>query len=274
MHNHELPAQDSNTEREQNSVPCRLGALLPQLSEKWLSEPTENEIESARILEEREAHLTKERENRRRQDNFRSFIGERKQYEDLYLADWEYPKDDKPSSDRQICVIKAVREFMDSVSVNRIRGVGALFYGPPGTGKDHLATAIIRAACEVGNNAKFVNGIKWFVSLRDAMETATAESDLIRDLTKPDWLVLSDPLPPVWDEKTGTGSLSSYQAQMLYRVIDERKCRNNPTIVTVNVKDGDEAIRRMGGATWDRIKHDSWVFACNWQSFRKPARVV
>jgi DNA replication protein DnaC len=260
------PAQGSDSSPAPNLGPSRISGTLDALREKWTAEPTAEELERERIRQERIARDAEQRRLVERNAKWIAFIGNRTTYGTVSLASWKF---DEQHAERQRVVVGAVREFCADVGLHRSAGVGALFYGPPGTGKDHLATAIIRAAClNHGHTARYCNGVEWFVALRDSMDDAgKSEASLVKELCAPDWLVLSDPLPPV-------GDLSAYQAQMLYRAVDERYVRGMPTIVTINVKDGEEATKRMGGSTWDRLRGDAWVFPCNWPSHRKPARLI
>lgn len=238
----------------------KLGALLPALSDRWskTAEPA-----SAGDL----ARLDARRESHHRNVLFADFIGDRLRYASCTFDNWQ-ASSDKEHAQRQNVVVARCREYCESMIANRQRGMGVLLYGPPGTGKDHLATAIVRAAClNHGQVAMYANGVDWFGRLRDAISNDTAEKAMIGEMVRPDWLLLSDPVPPV-------GNLTPYQSSMLYRVVNERIDRLKPTIVTVNVQDGAEGVLRMGGALWDRLKGESWVFACNWPSYRKPAKVI
>ena len=142
---------------------------------------------------------------------------------------------------------------------------GLLLYGPVGTGKDHLAIAACRQLIlERGKSVAWINGQAWFGEIRDSMDSDDrTEAAIIRRLSSPDLLVVSDPLPPF-------GDLTQHQATMLYRAVDARYSQAKPTICTVNVADDEEAERRMGVATWDRLCHDAWKLNCSWPSFRKP----
>ena len=144
---------------------------------------------------------------------------------------------------------------------------GLLLYGPCGTGKDHLAFAVCRRLVEEqGRSVVWINGQSWFGEIRDAMDGEDrTEARIIGQLTKPDVLVVSDPLPPF-------GALTQHQATMLYRAIDYRYANAKPTIATVNVANDEEAEARMGVATWDRLCHGAWKVHCNWPSYRTPAR--
>lgn len=207
-----------------------------------------------------------EKQRRERCELFADFLGDRDRYKTCRLDQWNFSA---AYDDLQRSVVSGVREYIENIPTHRTKAVGALLYGPPGTGKDHLATCIIRAAClDHGQTAKFINGVDWFGMIRDAMDgDGKSEAAMMRDTTRPDWLVLSDPLPPV-------GNLTTHQSAMLYRLMDARNSAGKPTIVTVNVVDGKEATTRMGGATWDRMKDGAWVFGCCWPSFRKPAREI
>lgn len=242
---------------------------MDEIKERLLREPTAEERQAQADAAARQRESEIRQAQREREDRFAAFVGDRRGYADCKFHGWTYAEDATVAA-RQRVVLNAATEFASTIDICRNESIGALFYGPPGTGKDYLATCLIRAACmSFGHRARYVNGVEWFVALRDSMDSdRQTEGAIIREVTKPDWIVLSDPLPP------GDSPLTSYQAQMLYRLVDERSAQGKPTIVTVNVQDGEEATRRMGGATWDRLKHRSWVFKCNWPSFRKPLRVV
>jgi DNA replication protein DnaC len=256
----------SNSSPATVSGPYRLGATLQGLESRWLAPETPEQRERDRRNAEEAQRREDDTERRRRGGLFSAFLGDRTQYEQCKLENWVSSKE---HSAKQAPVLAAVRDYCADIPARRSTGEGCLFYGPPGTGKDYLATVIVRKAClEHGIDCKYLNGVEWFVTLRDSMgDDRKTEGSIIRDFASSGFLVLSDPLPPF-------GDLSAYQAQMLYRLIDERTVRKLPTIVTINVKDREEAVRRVGGATWDRIRNGAWVFACNWPSFRKPARVV
>lgn len=142
-----------------------------------------------------------------------------------------------------------------------------ILYGPVGTGKDHLAFAVCRSAVKAGKTVRWVNGQSWFGTVRDSFDSVKSEASLISELSRPDLLCLSDPLPPM-------GALTQFQSTMLYRLIDARYSRNVPTICTVNVANDGEADERIGAATWDRLCHGAYKLRCPWPSYRQPSREV
>lgn len=205
-----------------------------------------------------------------RQENERRFSIWRKCVGDEQSPYWGCSLDsfDAPTPAHQE-VLAACREYCDDLPGRLDRSENVLLYGPCGTGKDHLALAIVRAQIRaLGHESSWVFCADWFGRIRDAMDgEQTTERQLIDELSSTRWLILSDPLPPV-------GNLTPHQATMLFRVMDARAKQRCVTITTINVKDGGEAVARMGASTWDRMKHNAWVIACNWASNRKPLRTV
>lgn len=160
-------------------------------------------------------------------------------------------------------VLLAVREYAAEIRIRFERRESLLLYGPVGTGKDHLAMGVMRAAIGADMTVRWLYVQDWFGDVRDAMDNETNEADMIRRLVNPDWLVLSDPVPPI-------EGLTKHQATMLYRVVKERYARRRPTITTVNVANDDEADSKLGTATWDRLSASAWKIFCNWDTHRKP----
>lgn len=145
---------------------------------------------------------------------------------------------------------------------------GLILYGPVGTGKDHLAYAAVRRVlieCEA--NVRWVNGRDLFGMVRDNIDATSDERSFFRSFSSPDVLVISDPLPPI-------GDLTSHQADCLYRICEARDANGKALVITVNVGSDEEADKRLGPATWDRMCHGAWKVACRWASYRKPAREV
>lgn len=172
------------------------------------------------------------------------------------------------SHPQQTKVVDALQDYIASIQEHVAAGRGIILYGPVGTGKDHLLFAMARAVMLLMKDFTIAwhNGQDWFGEVRDAMDSGVAETKTIRQLSQPDLLVLSDPLPP-------TGNLSPHMATMLYRAIDDRYSRNRITFVSVNVANDDEADSRMGAPTWDRLCDGAFKLHCAWPSYRKPFRV-
>lgn len=158
-----------------------------------------------------------------------------------------------------------IRTFPDRLRANQ----GIVLYGPVGTGKDHLAFAAVASAVrQCGATAVWWNGRDLMGEVRDRIDEERPERQLVADLEEPDILVISDPLPPF-------GGLSAFQADLLYRIAENRIVRQNRvTVVTLNVKTDAEADEKLGPATWDRLCCGAWKIACFGKSHRQPAREV
>jgi len=167
------------------------------------------------------------------------------------------------SSPAMESAVKALRAFTENLAAHISSGHGLVLYGPCGTGKDHLMFAAMRAAASAGFRVRWENGIDWFGQLRDRIDDGGSEETMIRPLVNCDILGISDPVPP-------SGDLSSYQGQMLLRVIDRRYRHRRSTFVTLNVRDRAEAISRMGAPIVDRLIDNALVVHCAWESFRRP----
>jgi DNA replication protein DnaC len=140
-------------------------------------------------------------------------------------------------------------------------------YGPVGTGKDHLAYAVAMAAVAAELTIGWLSGQQWFGQLRDAIDEGTNEQSLVGRISRPDLVVISDPLP-------SGGQLTTYQGAMLFRAIDARYARGKATVLTVNLADDAEADEHLGSAIWDRLCHNTWKISCNWPSYRRPIRDI
>jgi DNA replication protein DnaC len=162
-------------------------------------------------------------------------------------------------------VLEQVSQYANDMPARLEAGQGLVLFGPSGTGKDHLMVALMRKAIlEHRKSVRWLNGASLFAMFRDAMDSKTSEESLVKRLSGPHVLVLSDPQPAM-------GTLTPYQSQVLFQVIDERYRSQSPTWVTMNAANGAEAEAKIGTATVDRMRDGALTLFCNWPSFRKVA---
>lgn len=199
----------------------------------------------------------REAESRRRYGLWCDLIRSRgERYENCYLKNFD------TANDAQRAAVEALTAYCGDVGERIKRGEGIILFGPKGTGKDHLLVAVSRAAIRAGHTVRWENGMDLFGAVRDAIGKGDDERTLVHRLVAPDVLYLSDPLPPI-------GSLTDFQASMLFRVLDGRYSRRRPTWVTVNVSSGQELESRMGPQNGDRLKDGALAIFCDWPSYRK-----
>lgn len=163
----------------------------------------------------------------------------------------------------QAAILAAIRDYVANIDMRMLDGVGIVMNGPSGNGKDHLLISAARAAIHAGYTVCWKNGQDLLGEFRDRIGTDESEESLLAPLLSADVLVISDPLPP-------SGSLTDYQASMVYRVLDARYRDCKATWASMNVTSRKEADNRIGVAIVDRLRHGALCLACNWPSYRKP----
>ncbi len=163
----------------------------------------------------------------------------------------------------QAAILAAIKDYVVNIDMRMLDGVGIVLNGPSGNGKDHLLISAARCAIQAGFTVCWKNGQDLLGEFRDRIGTDESEESLLAPLLSADVLVISDPLPP-------SGSLTDYQAGMIYRVLDARYRDCKATWASMNVTSRKEADNRIGVAIVDRLRHGALCLACNWPSYRKP----
>ena len=206
---------------------------------------------------DRQDQFAAEETSRKRQQRWDALCKARgERYASCRLSNYEV------TSDKQRHVLNCLTDYRDNMQEYIKASRGIVLFGPVGTGKDHLLMALAGAAIVTeGLSVRWQNGMDWFGDVRDSFDSQVTERDLVLSLSYPDILMLSDPLPPI-------GNLSSFQANMLLRVIDRRYSMGKPTWVTVNCESDKEAVKRMGIQIVDRLSHDAVALFCDWESYR------
>lgn len=204
----------------------------------------------------------RQREMYARADRWRAFIAERgDRYADCRLETFD------SSSPKQAAAVKALIEYRESMADRLAEGEGIVLFGPKGTGKDHLLVALCPTVFAIGKHVVWQNGMDLFGEMRDRMDSGESERALISRLVHPDVLYLSDPVPPI-------GSLTEFQASMMFRILDGRYSRRKATWCSVNVSKGAELEERMGAQNVDRLRDGALSIHCDWPSYRAVSRHV
>jgi DNA replication protein DnaC len=161
-------------------------------------------------------------------------------------------------------IMERLREYRESIGEQIAAGVGVVLTGPVGTGKDHLLAALFDRAIDAGKSVQWVSGARLYARLRDGIGNDESEAKLLGLYSKPDVLVVSDPMPVA-------GQLTQYQRSTLYAIVDERYSNMRPIWCSINAASRREASEAIGEPIIDRLIHGAVSLACNWQSYRRPA---
>jgi DNA replication protein DnaC len=218
-------------------------------------EPTADELEEFRqrmIEQARDAH------QQRAAANIERLIGDVGElYRDATLESYEV------RNSAQQTVVSSLAAYCQRGRDNVRAGRGIILYGPSGSGKDHLLIGVAKKAIGGGFNVSAVTGPTLASELRGLIDSGEPEGRFFERYTGPDVLLLSDPVPP-------GGTLTAFQAEGLYRIVDARYRAKRAIWSTINVSSGAEADQRVGSAIVDRLRDGALCLPCNWPSYRRP----
>ena len=188
-----------------------------------------------------------------------SKIGRR--YECCRAKDWTFHGSDEDQR-QQATVLASVQTYLDDLPDRMERGENVIAFGPVGGGKDFFAAGMMRTAVlKYGLSCWWVNGLDFFGDMRDQIGHDGTERDILRGLIAADILVMSDPLPVA-------GTLTPYQINTLFRVVDARYRNLRPTWLTVNCLNLDDAAASLGVPTFSRLTENALGLHCNWADYR------
>lgn len=124
---------------------------------------------------------------------------------------------------------------------------GLLLFGSVGSGKSYIAACICNALIERGHTARFTT----FGSIASlAQESFEARPEVMRELQKPDLLVLDD---------LGAERDTEYMQELVFEVIDMRYRYGRPMVVTTNLSEVE--LKRSDNLSKTRI-FDRLLDAC------------
>lgn len=167
------------------------------------------------------------------------------------------------SNDEQAKAVERLTGYCRNMEANAKSGLGVFLFGGCGTGKDHLAMGVAKAFIAItGKSAMWISGAMLFEKLRDSFDGKKSEGEILSRYASTPLLWLSDPIPV-------KGELTQYQAEALYRLVDERYNNRRPVLVTANIEAGT-ADSLMGPAIARRLRESTLQVHCNWPG-HKPA---
>ena len=188
-------------------------------------------------------------------------------FDGLTLADleWEYVE---PSE-----AVTAVRNFAVHLKVWLAEGMGLTLMGSVGTGKTHIAVGLVKLACGLGIESRFLTMTELLGAIkatygRDRMGSPRRgsetpdEAGLLDELAGVPLLVLDD---------LGTENPTPWARERLYTLVNRRYLGQRPVIVTTNLT-LEELARRLGERTVSRLWGTSLVINLRGRDYRERAR--
>ena len=156
--------------------------------------------------------------------------------------------------------LKIAQRFVATFTEDEGTGASLVFAGKPGTGKTHLACGIGKALTENLRSVLFMTVTQALRHIKDTYrkDASRSESDAIRDLLKPDLLIL---------DEIGVQLGSEHEKMLMFEVINERYQNCLSTILISNLT-GEELNVFLGDRVMDRFREAGAIVAFDWQSHR------
>ncbi|MFE4140477.1 ATP-binding protein [Peribacillus sp. YIM B13472] len=141
-----------------------------------------------------------------------------------------------------------------------------LIMGNPGTGKTHLCAAIARNIKQKGFTVGFLTTGKLLSMIRETYqkEPAKTESEILRDITRLDLLILDD----VGSEAKGGND--DWRKGMFFEIVESRS--GKPTIYTSNLTDVDLPVA-VGKRVYSRLHDNTQFIDLFTEDYRKNLRI-
>src|SRR5581483_305206 len=147
-----------------------------------------------------------------------------------------------PEMDRD--VVRAVRDFTDSVGEQLGAGRGLWFMGPVGTGKTTLAMLVSKAALEAGRSVAIYSLPRLLNVIRDIHRAERSHIDLLDRLTAVDLLHIDD---------VGAERTNEWVLEELYSIVNSRYEEQRSIVITTNIDDHDRLCEQIGARTVSRL---------------------
>lgn len=189
-------------------------------------------------------------------------------FDRLTLADLEWDRLEPPEA------ATAVRDFAGHLEVWLAEGMGLMLTGNVGTGKTHLAVGLIKLACGLGIEARFLTMSELLEAIKATYDRkrepsrwrgggrAPGEAGLLDELAELPLLALDD---------LGAENPTSWTRDRLYTLINRRYLARRPMIVTSNLS--LEALAdRLGERTVSRLWGTSLVVNLRGADYRERAK--
>ncbi|HEY3945705.1 MAG TPA: ATP-binding protein [Solirubrobacteraceae bacterium] len=141
-------------------------------------------------------------------------------------------------------VVRATRDFADSIDEQLGAGRGLWFMGPVGTGKTTLAMLVSKAALEAGRSVAIYSLPRLLNEIRDIHRAERSHIDLLDRLTAVDLLHVDD---------VGAERTNEWVLEELYSIVNSRYEEQRSIVITTNIDDHDALCDQIGARTVSRL---------------------
>jgi len=189
-------------------------------------------------------------------------------FDGLTLADLDWPRLEPPE------MAITIQDYADHLEDWLAEGMGLVLYGHVGTGKTHTAIGLVKLACGMGIEARFLTMGELLESLKATYDRERGsrhrrgevrtrdEAGLLGELAELPLLALDD---------LGTENPTPWARDRLYRLVNRRYLARLPTIVTTNLGP-DKMVERVGDQTLSRLWGASLVIEFRGSDYRTRAK--
>ena len=187
-------------------------------------------------------------------------------FDGLTLADLDWDCLEPPEA------AAAVRDFAEHLEVWSSEGMGLTLTGNVGTGKTHVAVGLVKLACGLGIEARFLTMDELLAAIKATYDRerrparrrdlTPGEADLLDELASLPLLALDD---------LGTENPTPWARDRLYTLVNRRYLGQRPTIVTTNLS-LEALANRLGERTVSRLWGASLVVNLRGADYRERAK--
>jgi DNA replication protein DnaC len=141
-------------------------------------------------------------------------------------------------------VVRATRDFIDSIDEQLGAGRGLWFMGPVGTGKTSLAMLVSKAALAAGRSVAIYSLPRLLNEIRDIHRAERSHIELLDRLTAVDLLQVDD---------VGAERTNEWVLEELYSIVNSRYEELRSIVITTNIDDHDALCEQIGARTVSRL---------------------
>ena len=154
--------------------------------------------------------------------------------------------DRNPVANMDPLIVRAVREFCESIDERLDQGAGLWFQGPRGTGKTTLAMLVSQHALEAGRAVAIYTVPQLLAEIRKTYDSDAEHGylELMRRLAAVDLLHLED---------MAVARTNDWVLEQLYTIINDRYQDERSVVFTADVETPEDLARHVGERTYSRL---------------------